>query len=429
MMNPVPGMNPFLPFDTYIPDGEPKVFDGRLYLYGSYDRFGGKYCTNCYHVVSAPLDDLTSWTDHGVAFSSDDVPWSDALLYAPDALYFKGKYYLFFCMSDGSEGVAESSCPYGPFANARQICLNGEPIRGIDPSVLETDGCIYYSWGQFELQMGELEDDLCTLKPSSIHSGVLSNAPGREGFHEGSSLRRIGDHFCMIYASEYVEAYPNSGARPTKLDYAVGPFPYGPYERRGTVIDNDGCDPQTWNNHGSIVCANGEWYVFYHASSNATRYTRRARVERIVVDAENGVIQQAKPSSNGFLKEVKAEDLQSPVNACRFFEGAYVTQLPDGRFPCVVLKNGAGFAFSAALFEAGGYKLILRYRASKKVRLQAELNDTTVIDAPLLASEDWREAEFGFAAVQGYAALQLRFDDVEEGERCEVDAMRLIKEE
>ena len=26
--------NPFPPLDIYIPDGEPKVFDGRVYLYG-----------------------------------------------------------------------------------------------------------------------------------------------------------------------------------------------------------------------------------------------------------------------------------------------------------------------------------------------------------------------------------------------------------
>ena len=36
--------NPFLPLDIYIPDGEPKVFDGRVYLYGSKDVFGGEYC-------------------------------------------------------------------------------------------------------------------------------------------------------------------------------------------------------------------------------------------------------------------------------------------------------------------------------------------------------------------------------------------------
>ena len=36
--------NPFLPLDIYIPDGEPKVFDGRVYLYGSKDEFDGEYC-------------------------------------------------------------------------------------------------------------------------------------------------------------------------------------------------------------------------------------------------------------------------------------------------------------------------------------------------------------------------------------------------
>ena len=36
--------NPFLPLNIYIPDGEPKVFDGRVYLYGSKDEFDGEYC-------------------------------------------------------------------------------------------------------------------------------------------------------------------------------------------------------------------------------------------------------------------------------------------------------------------------------------------------------------------------------------------------
>ena len=35
-MNP-PAMNPYLPLTAYIPDGEPRVFDGRLYVYGSHD--------------------------------------------------------------------------------------------------------------------------------------------------------------------------------------------------------------------------------------------------------------------------------------------------------------------------------------------------------------------------------------------------------
>ncbi len=107
------GMNPFLPFDLYIPDGEPKVFGERLYLYGSFDRFGSGYCSREYHVVSAPLNDLTSWTDHGVNFSTTAVPWSDAILYAPDVLEKDGRYYLFFCF------LARSSACLRAFSSAR----------------------------------------------------------------------------------------------------------------------------------------------------------------------------------------------------------------------------------------------------------------------------------------------------------------------
>ncbi len=35
------GCNPYLPSWEYVPDGEPRVFGGRVYVYGSHDRFGG----------------------------------------------------------------------------------------------------------------------------------------------------------------------------------------------------------------------------------------------------------------------------------------------------------------------------------------------------------------------------------------------------
>ena len=41
--------NPYLPSYEYIPDGEPYVFDGRVYVYGSHDRFGAmSFCENDY---------------------------------------------------------------------------------------------------------------------------------------------------------------------------------------------------------------------------------------------------------------------------------------------------------------------------------------------------------------------------------------------
>ena len=420
----VPGLNPFLPFGTYIPDGEPKVFEDRLYLYGSYDRFGSGYCSKEYHVVSAPVADLTDWTDHGVSFTTGCVPWSDADLYAPDALYRNGKYYLFFCLSDGTEGVAESASPTGPFSNARQIMLNGQPIAGIDPSVLEDGGRVYYTWGQFHLNMGELNDDMCTLKPESIHADVLSNAPGREGFHEGSSLRKLGGRFCLIYASEYTETEPNSGAPPTKLDYAVSNSVYGPYERRGTVIDNYGCDPATWNNHGSVIYAGDNWYVFYHASSNNSAFSRRARAEQLEVDASAGFIRQAVPTTNGFVKTLRPEHIASPVNSCRFFGGAYVTEMSHGRFPCVGLRTGAGFAFSPILFDEGDYSLTLRYRATEPTRVRILLGERNAAEATLPKSVNLTESHLRFRTEGGSVPLRLAIADG--GGDCEIDAIRLI---
>ena len=29
-------VNPYLPLYEYVPDGEPRLFDGRVYLYGSH---------------------------------------------------------------------------------------------------------------------------------------------------------------------------------------------------------------------------------------------------------------------------------------------------------------------------------------------------------------------------------------------------------
>ena len=56
------GLNPYLPFWETVPDGEPHVFDGRIYIYGSHDkRNGTSFCEDDYVCWSAPVDDLGNW--------------------------------------------------------------------------------------------------------------------------------------------------------------------------------------------------------------------------------------------------------------------------------------------------------------------------------------------------------------------------------
>ena len=51
--------NPYLPSWEYIPDGEPYVFDDRVYIYGSHDLYNGHvFCLGDYVCYSAPVDDL-----------------------------------------------------------------------------------------------------------------------------------------------------------------------------------------------------------------------------------------------------------------------------------------------------------------------------------------------------------------------------------
>ena len=49
--------NPYLPGKTYIPDGEPYIFNDRIYIFGSHDEIGAdQYCTGSYVGWSAPVN-------------------------------------------------------------------------------------------------------------------------------------------------------------------------------------------------------------------------------------------------------------------------------------------------------------------------------------------------------------------------------------
>lgn len=64
-----PAMNPYLPLWEYVPDGEPRIWGDRLYVYGSHDVAGStQFCEGDYVVWSAPLDDLGSWKYEGISY-------------------------------------------------------------------------------------------------------------------------------------------------------------------------------------------------------------------------------------------------------------------------------------------------------------------------------------------------------------------------
>ena len=85
--------NPYLPNWEYIPDGEPRVFGDRVYIYGSHDKAGSdKFCDYVLKCWSAPVTNLNEWVCHGDVFHTQadrdhasDTDWTkeNNELYAP----------------------------------------------------------------------------------------------------------------------------------------------------------------------------------------------------------------------------------------------------------------------------------------------------------------------------------------------------------
>lgn len=85
---------------------------------------------------------------------------------------------------------------------------------------------------------------------------------------------------------------------PTCIGYATSKAPFGPYTYGGVIVDNDHCNPNNWNNHGSIAKFNGQWYVFYHRSTHGCNKMRKACVEPITFNPD-GSIPEVEMTSQG----------------------------------------------------------------------------------------------------------------------------------
>lgn len=303
-------MNPILPLQHYVPDPEPRVWkDGRVYIYGSYDLSGDvAYCSGVYRVFSSA--DLVTWTDHGVSFRAEDAyPKGECPgvpLCAPDCVYKDGLYYMYYCLADRGEGVATSPLPQGPFTDA--VPVEGAHGDAIDPAVLvDDDGQVYYFWGQFHCRAARLQPNMRAIDPSTLNTHLIDEKS--HGFHEGASIRKRNGIYYLIYTDI-------SRGKATCLSYATSRSPLGPYVKGGVILDNTGCDINTWNNHGSIVEFKGQWYIFYHRSSQGVSCNRRACIEPIRFNAD-GSIDEVEMTTQGAEGPIPAVNAMDAWRACR----------------------------------------------------------------------------------------------------------------
>ncbi len=366
--------NPILPIDIHIPDSEAHVMpDGKLYIYGSFDDRDDIFCSEKYHVIST--GDMQTWEISDISFEGKNVPWFNdpnakkyqgidwskptpfikkmlesmehredkekfekqeegekpALLFAPDVAYKNGKYYLYFCMPDDSEGVAVSDSPNGPFKDPIQL-----PCGGIDPAIfIDEDGQAYYYWGQLFSHGVKLNEDMVSFDESEIVHDLVTEE--EHFFHEGSSMRKIGDTYYLIYAN--IE-----NGKPTSLGYSTSKSPLGPFTYRGVIINNEDCDPASWNNHGSIEYFNNQWYVFYHRCSRGVQQYRRLCIEPININ-NDGSIDEVKMTSQGIGKPFTNNEAIYGYQACGLKGTAFIGLNEDCGEAVINISNGDEIIF------------------------------------------------------------------------------------
>ena len=320
----ISAINPILPATAFIPDAEPHVFvykgEKRIFIYGSRDERVTSYCDDGHDVWSAPVNDLTKWTNHGEIFNVKQV-WDIGYgiinkqhFGAPDCVYnpITKKYYLYTFLGtvynmDGKQGplpgsvnyvqgfenfgpkcvMAVSDSPTGPFINPVMCDWPAANKAGtFDPSVLvdqQKDGSIrvYAYWGMVK------GDRWAEIDPMDMHTIINSqtrkpdrcawhqtlNPKGQTSLFEASSIKKVAkDKYVFICSAN---------ERPSALTYCYSNSPEGPWNYGGRIVDN-GINWNGGNDHGSIVNINGKWYVFYHRSTNSG-FSRQAMVEPINV--------------------------------------------------------------------------------------------------------------------------------------------------
>ena len=325
--------NPFLPSWEYVPDGEPRVFGDRLYLYGSHDAFNGAdFCVNDYVCWSAPLDDLSDWRYEGVIYRKQQEPRNkDGRMHmcAPDCVQGPdGRYYLYYqphVLTCTCVAVADS--PAGPFEYYG--CVRhpeGTPWGekkgdsfAFDPGVLvDDDGRAYLYVGfspvglfrhVFRLRGNkvdgsvclELEEDMLTVRGGEH---PIVPGPGQaadteyegHGFFEASSIRKIGGRYYYVYSSILSH----------ELCYAVSDSPTGGFRYGGTLVSiadlgfkgNRTPLNYTGNTHGGMCEVNGQWYIFYHRQTNRIKCSRQGCAEKLTI-LPDGSIPQVEVTSCG----------------------------------------------------------------------------------------------------------------------------------
>jgi hypothetical protein len=305
--------------DIYTADPSAHVFNGKIYIYPSHDYeagipqddLGSHFAMKDYHILSMDAID-GKVTDHGVGLDIKDIPWAGRQLWAPDAAFNNGTYYLYFPVKDKQDvfriGVATSSSPTGPFK------AEAKPIAGsysIDPSVFKDDNGTYYMyfggiWGgqlqrwstgkyvgkdeypaddqpALSAKVVKLSKDMLSFdgKPQDVK---ILDETGKQLTAKDNNRRFFEASWMHKYNGKYYFSYSTGDTH--FICYAIGDSPTGPFTYKGVILN----PVQGWTNHHSIIELNGKWYLFYHdVQLSGQTHLRNIKVTELHYNADGSI--------------------------------------------------------------------------------------------------------------------------------------------
>ncbi|NLO84285.1 MAG: family 43 glycosylhydrolase [Clostridiales bacterium] len=343
--------NPYLAPWEYIPDGEPKVFGDRVYLFGSHDEAGGtRYCTGDYVCWSAAADDLSSWQYEGVIYchgQDPDDPEGTQAFYAPDVVQgLDGRYYLYYTL-DYTYHISVAVCdtPAGQYEYYGTIkSVEGgrlETELPYDPAVLVDGGRIWLYYGfcptfkmthmpEIPKTSGclcvELAADMltCLAQPHCIapnKANAVETPWEGHAFFEAASMRLMDGTYYLVYCSEHSH----------ELCYATSLKPDSEFVYGGVLVSNGDIGYQGRlaqnarnayaNIHGGMAMLKDELYIFYHRHTHGTQFSRQGCAERLQI-AQDGSFEQAEMTSFGLMGGEKPAIGTLPSwCACNLYKG------------------------------------------------------------------------------------------------------------
>jgi beta-xylosidase len=304
----------------FTADPSAHVFEGRIYIYPSHDLdaevpendLGDQYGMTDYRVISQETPEAPA-VDHGEALHLRDVPWASRQLWAPDAAFHNGIYYLYFPARDLDGifriGVATSPSPAGPF-KAEPL-----PIKesfSIDPCVFRDDDDSFYLYfggvwggqlqcwvtGSFQGEAKEPTDETPALCPkvAKLSADMLQFATAPQDARildatgvglKGNDLERryFEGPWVHKYRGIYYLSYSTGDTH--LLVYATSDRPTGPFVFRGRLLN----PVLGWTTHHSIVEFGGKWWLYYHDASlsGGISYKRSVKVQELVFEADGSI--------------------------------------------------------------------------------------------------------------------------------------------